>query len=182
MKYRIVYIDTVASTNDHARALAREGIAEGTVIVSDFQTRGRGRFHRQWVSPRGKNILCSLVLRPPVRVNESPLLTYVAARSVKEAIAKMQNVSCHLKKPNDVLINKKKVSGILTESHSKANMIEYMVLGIGINVNAKKKELVRGATSLVEETGQEISRDELLETLLKIFSHHYVSYKKDNKR
>ncbi len=178
MHFRILTLHKIDSTQTYSLALAREGISEGTVVVSDYQTKGRGRYHRKWVSPRGKNLLFSIVLRPRLKVHASPLLTYLAARAVKETLTREAQVQGVIKKPNDVLINGRKVCGILTESHSRSGVTDYVVIGVGINVNSKRSVLVRGATSLLDVTGKETSLEGLLTEFLRIFAKHYYSFLK----
>ncbi|MBU1863980.1 MAG: biotin--[acetyl-CoA-carboxylase] ligase [Candidatus Omnitrophica bacterium] len=173
MKFRILLFATIDSTNDYALSLAKEGIVEGTVVISDYQTKGRGRYKRTWVSPSGKNLLFSIVMRPLCRVNKVPLITHVTARAVKETLETIAGITSTLKKPNDVLIKGRKVCGILTEIHSRAQTIDYCVIGVGINVNSVRKQLVRGATSLFEETGIDYSKEKILTVFLKKFAHHY---------
>ena len=176
MRFRILTFDKIDSTQTYALSLAKEGIAEGTVVISDYQTKGRGRFRRRWQSPRGKNLLFSIILRPSRKIYKTPLITHLAAQTVKETLEAYSNVVCTLKKPNDVLMRGKKVSGILTESHSKAHTIDYLIVGIGININSPPKNLVRGATSLFKETQTIYSRELVFNTFLRKFATNYRSF------
>ena len=167
MHFRIVAFDKIDSTQTCALLLAREGIAEGTVVLSNYQTKGRGRFKRKWQSLRGENLLFSIIFRPSRKTYTAPMITHCSAQAVKETLEACSTVTCTLKKPNDVLINGKKVCGILTESHSRAHTIDYLVVGIGININSPPQHLVRGATSLYNETQTTHCKESILDTFLK---------------
>lgn len=163
---KVLFYRTLSSTQDVAYALAKKGEKEGTVVVSDYQYRGRGKLGRRWFSVRGKNLLCSVILRPSVSPQQVFLLTRSVSSCIKQVIEKRAGLKVHFKHPNDLLINKKKVGGILSEAHIKKNRIEFVILGIGINVNAKREELIPGATSLKVETGRRFSRPDLLREIL----------------
>ncbi len=178
MKYNIIHYTTLDSTNTEALSLAREGAKEGTVISSDFQKKGRGRFRRKWVSRRGENLLFSIILRPKHGAHQISLLTHYAARAIKNGIEDFLDIHCTIKRPNDVLIHGKKVCGILTESLLKARDVEHIVVGIGINVNSTSRTLLRGATSLREEIGEKVEKDALLHCLLKHFKKEYSIFTK----
>jgi len=178
MRCRITRFKKIDSTNNYARDLAEKGIKEGRVIVADYQTKGRGRFRRQWVSARGENLLFSVILRPPHSVNKAPLVTLLAARAMKETIEAVSGLQCTVKRPNDILIHGKKVCGILTESSTRNGNVPYVILGIGLNVNSTRKTLVRGATSLRYETGTRFSRDVILSQFLAHFKKHYNLFNK----
>jgi BirA family biotin operon repressor/biotin-[acetyl-CoA-carboxylase] ligase len=161
----ILYYPSVTSTNDIARQQARLKAAEGTAVIADRQTAGKGRLKREWVTPRG-NIAVSIILYP-ARKNLH-FLTMLAALAVLHAIEKTTGLKCQLKWPNDVLINNKKVCGILLESQASTDSVEYAITGIGINVNKKladHPEIASIATSLAGESGREVSRTTLLQTL-----------------
>jgi len=155
----------VASTNDCVMAAGRDGAREGLAIIADRQTAGRGRLGRPWASPAGVGLYTSILLRPTLPANQAPLLTLVAALSVSEAIESIAGISPRLKWPNDLLIDGKKVAGILTETASMDGRLSYVVVGIGINVRHDAQDLsvdLRAtATSLRLATGREVSRDEL---------------------
>jgi BirA family transcriptional regulator, biotin operon repressor / biotin---[acetyl-CoA-carboxylase] ligase len=161
----ILYYPSVTSTNDIARQQAIEKAPEGTAVIADQQTTGRGRLKRAWVSPQG-NIAVTVVLYP-ARKNLH-FLTMLASLAVRYSIEKTTKLKCQLKWPNDVLINNKKVCGILLESQANADSVDYAVIGIGINVNMKLAdypEITSIATSLTNEAGREISRLDLLRNL-----------------
>lgn len=172
----MTYLKSIDSTNDQARTLAEKGSAEGCVIVADFQTKGRGRFRRRWVSAPGENLLFSILLRPSHGAHKVPYLSLVAARAMVETIEASTGLKAKLKRPNDILIDGKKVCGILTESNTKNGTVAYVVIGIGLNVNSCGKTLFRGATSLKRETGTSYDRDVLLQRFLKRFKEKYYEF------
>ncbi len=173
MNYRILQYDKLDSTNDQAIAFAKDGAADGTVVVADFQTKGRGQFERTWISPRGKGLLFSILLRPKLNANEAPILTQVAAEAVAEMLKDKFNLPATIKKPNDVLVQRKKIAGILTESSTVGNQLEYVVIGIGLNVTSNAKELLETATSIAIETKSKPKKEEILLDLLGVFNQKY---------
>ena len=161
----ILYYPVTTSTNDIARQQAEGKCPEGTAVIAERQTSGRGRLKREWVTPRG-NIAVSVVLYPARK--DLPSLTMLAALAVQYGIQKTTELKCQLKWPNDVLINSKKICGILLESRAAANSVDYAIVGIGINVNMKPAdypEISAVATGLANETGKEVSRAVLLQNL-----------------
>ncbi len=178
MRYRILNYQVVDSTNSVCRDLAEKGAAEGLVVKADYQTSGRGRFERKWISPRGKNLLFSVLLRPKVDSRRVPLLTIVAAESVAELLSGLR-LPVKIKKPNDVLVRRKKIAGILSESASVGKKVNYVVVGIGLNVNADTRGLPPEATSIVRETSAAPVREELFEKFLGIFDTRYKKFIRD---
>jgi BirA family transcriptional regulator, biotin operon repressor / biotin---[acetyl-CoA-carboxylase] ligase len=161
----ILYYPSVTSTNYIARQQALQKAPEGTAVIADQQTAGRGRLKRAWVSPQG-NIAVTIILYPSR--NNLPYLTMLASLAVLHSIEKTTRLKCQLKWPNDVLINSKKVCGILLESQAGSYSLDYAVIGIGINVNMKLAdypEIASIATSLANEMGREVSRLNLLRNL-----------------
>jgi BirA family biotin operon repressor/biotin-[acetyl-CoA-carboxylase] ligase len=157
---------SLPSTNDVAKARAQEGATEGTVIVAEEQTEGKGRIKRRWLSPRG-SIALSIILYPPL--DYLPSLIMVASLAVAHAIERVTGLKAQLKWPNDVLVNGKKVCGILVESDVRGNKVDYAVIGIGININLKLSEFPKIApiaTSLSQELGRDVSRREIVRSLL----------------
>ena len=163
------YYSKTDSTNDKAFALGIAGAPEGTVVIADRQSRGKGRLQRSWHSPPGVNIYTSLILRPRIASSEAARIPIMAGIAVAEVLDKYYPSKIKLKWPNDVLLNKKKVCGILSQAKIAGKEIDFIVLGIGINVNIKHNELpleiCDSATSLIMETGREISRQELIISL-----------------
>jgi len=157
---------SLPSTNDVAKIRARKGAKEGTVIVAEEQTAGRGRIKRRWLSPRG-SIALSMILYP--RLAYLPSLIMVASLAVAGSIEQVTNLKAQLKWPNDVLVNGKKVCGILVESGVRGGKVDYAVIGIGVNVNIRLSEypeITPFATSLSQELGREVSRREMIQSLL----------------
>lgn len=168
--YRLVVLDTVGSTNDEAKRLAREGAEDGTLVWAREQTGGRGRGGRDWSSPKG-NLYLSLVLRPECPAARAAELGFVAAVGLGNALAALVPPLCpvNYKWPNDVLLGESKVAGILIETESAAQAaadapLEWMVLGMGVNVQKYPSETEFPATSLGEEGAGDVTVEKLLET------------------
>ncbi len=171
-----VYVESTGSTNLHARALAREGAAEGAVVVADSQTGGRGRMLRAWVSPPGVNLYCSIVLRPPVPAVRIPEIPLVAAAAIHEALQfRYPGLETVIKWPNDILAGGRKLCGILCEMESEPDFTHFVVVGFGVNVNLDPvpDELRDVATSILLETGCPSSRAVLLAEVLNRFEACY---------
>ena len=166
----------VETTNIEADRLAREGMPEGTLVVADGQTKGRGRLKRSWASPPGTGLYLSIVLRPTCAPDYFPALTLTAGVATASAVQQMGLVP-QLKWPNDVLISGKKVGGILTEGVFDKKRIDFAILGIGINVNTAAEAFPgpfrNQATSLRLSLGKPVSRVELLQNLLIKLEHYY---------
>ncbi|MBN6888447.1 BirA family transcriptional regulator, biotin operon repressor / biotin---[acetyl-CoA-carboxylase] ligase [Cytobacillus horneckiae] len=176
----IHYEEVVETTQKVAHRLANEGAKEGTIVVAEEQSNGRGRMDRKWVSPKYTGIWLSIILRPNLPPHKAPQLTLIAAVSVVQAIEEVTGLSPEIKWPNDVLLNGKKITGILTEMQADADRIASIIMGIGINVNQSKEdyppELQDKATSLAIEKGQKISRAELIQALLLKLENLYKIY------
>lgn len=178
MGCRVVSLDVTDSTNIQAKILAEQGCAHGTVVVADQQVNGKGRRGRTWESPKGTCISMSLVLRPTFEPNKASMLTLVMAYSLANAIRKYESFDAQIKWPNDIVVNGKKVSGILTEMSTEVDYINYVVIGVGINANIQEfpEELKEIATSLKLEHPEFIARDKLTEQVadVKIDGHYVV--------
>lgn len=175
----IFYHGTTSSTNLVAKALASEGSPEGSVVVADSQTVGRGRMGRTWVSPSGVNLYFSLILRPGVPSIRVPQLTLLVAAAIHQALSSIDFVIApSIKWPNDILLNGKKVCGVLCEMQSEPDYTHFVVVGIGINVNQSELpyELQDIATSLFLETGLLFSRPKLLASVLNHFEPLYDAW------
>ncbi len=174
----IHYFDVVGSTNTEAKRLAREGAPEGTLIVADAQTKGRGRLGRSWVSPPGTGLYLSIILRPDCPADWLPKLTLTTGIAVASAI-RQTGLMPQLKWPNDILIADRKVGGILTEAVFDRKRINFAVLGIGVNVNMERNELpisIRNlAISLRLGLGEPLSRIHLIQSLLQQMEQWYES-------
>ncbi|MGQ0793649.1 MAG: biotin--[acetyl-CoA-carboxylase] ligase [Deltaproteobacteria bacterium] len=149
------YFETLASTNTTALDLAKRGEPHGSVIIADAQTHGRGRLQRGWRSPAGVNLYMSVILRPQVAPSDAPMLTLVSSIAVIEAIG-LCGVNSRIKWPNDALINGKKVAGVLTEMELKSGAVDFIVVGIGVNLNMGEAEIQQMATSGISATSVKI--------------------------
>ena len=175
---QILHYDTVGSTMDEARRLAEDGEPEGTVLVAEEQTAGRGRFDRGWISPRGQSLSLSVLLRPTVA--QLPYINMAATMAVARAVADATPLSPAIKWPNDVQINDRKLSGILIETTMDGDRVTHAVVGIGVNVNfdpSQYPEIVSTATSIFGETGQNLGRTSVLQLILARFDELYREVK-----
>jgi BirA family transcriptional regulator, biotin operon repressor / biotin---[acetyl-CoA-carboxylase] ligase len=172
---RIYHFFKTDSTNRVGLDLGRAGEPEGAVILAEEQAAGRGRAGRAWHSERAAGIYVTLLLRPKLAPVQAPLLTMMAGLSAHAAVEKVTGLAVDLKWPNDLLIRGKKVGGILTEMQAEPGLVQFVIVGIGLNVNQEKfpGELANIATSLRVETGKAQSRMELLVRLLREFESDY---------
>lgn len=178
---KILSYNTVDSTNTLAASLAEQGVREGTAVFAEAQKKGKGRLGRKWISPKTKGIYLSLILRPEILPEEASLITLLAAVSCAEAIRKICSLKALIKWPNDILVNNKKVCGILTEVQMNEQGLKFVILGIGVNVKTAKEALPHEASSLEEETEKEkmqFSRLELAQGLLRQLDQDYLLFKK----
>lgn len=183
MKWNIIHLEEIDSTNTEARRHAMQGAGEGLVIVAERQTAGKGRRGRNWESESGENLYFSMMLRPDFPVEKTPMLTLVMALSVTKAIEKFCGMNPAIKWPNDLVLSGKKICGILTEMHMADGRIEDVIVGTGINVNQKvfSDELEDKATSLLLEKGQNqdfIDKQKLLHAVLAEFEILYETFSK----
>jgi len=173
-----VYKKTVDSTNRLAKDLGRRGAPDGTLVLAEQQSAGRGRRGRKWLSQGHANLLFSLGLRPGIPVERAFVLTMVLALSAVDGIREVAGVLPMIKWPNDLYLGGRKLAGILSEFSVKDDRIDYLVLGMGINVNwapGHNPELSYPATSLLQETRRPIDREELLLCILQYFEKSYPS-------
>jgi len=172
----ILHFRELPSTNEIAKELAVKGVREGTIVVAETQTGGRGRFKRDWASPEG-GLWFSIVLRPRVQPKQAPMLTLLASVAVANTITQLYGLGAEIKWPNDVLVNQKKVCGILTEGQTRDGTLNFAILGIGINANfnieAFSPPLRETATALKEELGRDIEREILFCRLLGEVESYY---------
>jgi BirA family biotin operon repressor/biotin-[acetyl-CoA-carboxylase] ligase len=165
------------STNDVIEKLARDGVKEGAVVFAETQTRGRGRLGRRWLSPAGKGLWFSLLLRPDMLPQEATRLTVASATALRRAIAMFEGLEPQIKWPNDILLRGRKTAGILTELSAELDHVKYVVLGIGVDVNLNAsefpEELRKVATSIKAELGRSVSRAELAVSILKELDRDY---------
>ena len=172
----IHYQSSIDSTNTVAKALAGQGAPEGTLVITEEQTAGRGRRGKSWVSPPGANLLFSVLLRPAMEGDRVFVLTMVLALAALKAVKKVTGVKAMIKWPNDLYVGMRKLAGVLTEFSVKGKNVEWAVVGMGINVGWHPETPEGGgapATSLLEETGQRLSRNDLLLEILKGFEVSY---------
>jgi len=171
----VIHYFRIPSTNAAALRLAAEGAPHGAVVLAEEQTAGRGRLGRPWYSEKSSGIYASIILRPPLSPAAAPALTLMAGVAAQKAIAATTGLAADIRWPNDVLVNGKKVCGILTEMQAEVDRLHVVVLGIGINVNHARfpAELSSSATSLRLETHRNISRLQLLAALLREIERHY---------
>ncbi len=179
---RVVYHARVRSTNDIARQLAEAGEPEGTLVIADEQTAGRGRLGRTWVAPAGSSILMSLLLRPalaptPLTLPQVPRITMAVSLGAVDAIRAETGLDTQLKWPNDLLANGKKCAGILAEGQIVGEELEYVIVGIGINVNFAARSIVGiplDATTLADELGKPTLRVPLVRAILRSTDAYYT--------
>jgi len=176
----IYYFEKVDSTNNIARDFIKKEPHDGTIIVSDIQTQGRGRKDRQWISPKG-GLWFSIILYPNIQPEKGMLLTMAISISIVEALKIVAGLDSEIKWPNDLLLNKRKVCGVLTEFDAETDKINYAIVGVGINVNNEIDESLKNtATSLKKEKREIISKVELMRYIITYFDKYY-RWVRDNK-
>ncbi len=171
---KIYAYDLVTSTNDLAHFLAHNNEPEGSVVFAKGQTQGKGRLGKTWVSPHGTGLYFSFILRPDMPVDQASRITLTVALAVATALTDMNVENVHIKWPNDVLIGEKKVCGILTELSLLEDRIDYIVVGVGLNVNMSKADLPKDAISLKEAQGREFDIADLSHIIIKKIDHFYA--------
>lgn len=205
---KIHYFENISSTMDRAVLLALQGECEGTLVVAETQTKGRGRLGRSWISPKHKGIYLSLILRPKILPSESPVITLLVSISIYQAIREVTGLDVKIKWPNDIVAQSeapwveargfternterllkdglsrprmyKKLGGILTELNAETDRVHFMVVGIGLNVNNEKNSLIPGAISLKELKKENVNRVSLIQEILRRIEEDYVSFIKD---
>lgn len=176
----IFHYKETESTNSTAKLLAATNAPEGTLVISEMQTGGRGRRGREWHSPSGQGLYLSIILRPEIPPAEAPKMNLLTAVSVAETIISLTGLDALIKWPNDILVHGKKIGGILTEVDAEMDAVLYMVVGVGINVNNRTfpPGLRRRATSLFLETGRPFSRLTLLKGFLTRFEKDYGDHRR----
>lgn len=172
---KVYYRKETLSTNLDALELAEEGMEHGSLVVAQHQTEGKGRRGRSWDSPAGTSIAMSLLLKPEVESKKASMITLLMALSVADVLQKLTEVDIKIKWPNDILINKKKVCGILTEMNIKEGSDYQVVVGVGINVNQNElpEEIAPIATSLLMEKGQRYGRADIIVAIMDYFEYYY---------
>ena len=177
----VLYFDTIDSTNTKAQELAEKGYPSGTLVVADKQESGKGRRGRSWVSPSGTGIFMTLMIKPDINPNNASMLTLVAALAVAKAITSVTGEEAMIKWPNDIVINGKKVCGILTEMNAQFDYINHIVVGIGINVHNESfpEEISQMASSLmIEAGGKRFHRAQIIAETMSYFEQYYDTFLK----
>ena len=177
MENNVVHYEEIDSTNTETRRLSLKGVEQGLVVMAEKQIAGKGRRGRTWESPAGENLYFSILLRPELSPQKAPMLTLIMAYSVAKVLLD-EGLPVQIKWPNDLVLSKKKVCGILTEMHLQGSRVEDVVIGVGINVNTTKfpKEIQDKATSIYMETGNKLTRDLLLQKVLAEFQEQYEEF------
>jgi BirA family biotin operon repressor/biotin-[acetyl-CoA-carboxylase] ligase len=177
------YLPVIASTNATARLLGRQGRAEGSIVLADAQTAGRGQAGKVWISPPERNVYVSILLRPAIAPAQAPLISLMAAVALVDTL-RQEGAAGGIKWPNDVLLQQRKVAGILTEMEISRDAVHFVVVGIGINVNMTQTELERdlgpialSATSMAVALGREICREGLLAALMESLERWYDRFR-----
>jgi BirA family biotin operon repressor/biotin-[acetyl-CoA-carboxylase] ligase len=181
-RQEIFHFPETDSTNLRAKVLADQGAPEGTIVVAESQTGGRGRKGRSWFSPALTGNYVSLILRPAILPNEAPRLTLLTAVAVAETLKAMTLLPIRIKWPNDITTGGKKLAGILTQISTEMDAVDYMIVGLGVNVNTTPgdfpDDLGESATSILIETGAPCSRIDLLRLFLETFENWYCLFRK----
>ncbi|WP_423798939.1 biotin--[acetyl-CoA-carboxylase] ligase [Neobacillus sp. SAB-20_R2A] len=176
----IHYEETVESTQKIAHRLSSENVPEGTVVIAEEQISGRGRMNRPWHSPKYTGIWMSLILRPNIPLTKAPQLTLLTAVAIVQAIEEVTSLNPEIKWPNDILLNGKKITGILTEMQAEADQIHSIIIGMGLNVNQTKDdfppELQNIASSLLIEKGDALSRASIIRSIFTHFEKLYLLF------
>jgi BirA family biotin operon repressor/biotin-[acetyl-CoA-carboxylase] ligase len=176
----IHYFPEIDSTNLRAHEEAGRGAAEGTAVLADFQSHGRGRLARGWHSPAGLNLYASVILRPPIPPASAPQITLIAGVAVARALASVSGLEPGIKWPNDIYLNGRKVAGILSEMDTRGEIIRFVILGVGVNVNSRREdfppELSEIATSLRAEAGREIPRESVASKIFEELEEEYLLF------
>ncbi|WP_082234013.1 biotin--[acetyl-CoA-carboxylase] ligase [Halobacillus massiliensis] len=180
MAGQLHHFEEVSSTQEIAHQLAKQGKPHGTVVIADQQLSGKGRMERPWDSPKGKGIWMSMLLRPKLPPIQAPQLTLLTATVLAEVIEQKTGLKPQIKWPNDILIQHKKMAGILTEMQAEQDQIQYVVIGTGLNINQKAEDIAQEihykATSLLMETQEEWGIQDFIQSLLVQFEETYDRY------
>lgn len=180
---RIIHsFQSVQSTNISARQMAESEAIEGTIVVAEEQTRGRGRLGRKWFSSDGKGIYLSIIIKPKIKPSMAPGLSIMTALALADTISEYGAPAVNIKWPNDCLINGRKTAGILTELSAETGKVHYVVVGVGININHRRgdfpEDIRKTATSIGAELNRKLSRVELLQRFLYQFEKDYLIFQK----
>jgi BirA family biotin operon repressor/biotin-[acetyl-CoA-carboxylase] ligase len=181
MGRRIAYLESVGSTNDEIKREAAAGAEEGLVIIAEEQYSGRGRKGRSWATSKGESIAASILLRPELSPEHAFSITPVLALSIVQGLEKEAGIKAGIKWPNDIVLDNKKLCGILTEMNAEMDRINFIVVGMGININQPSfpRDISDIATSLRVHSGEAFSRKKIIAGILNCFEENYEIYKKD---
>ena len=183
-KKNIIYLNETDSTNKRAKELAAQGAPEGVLVIAEKQTSGRGRRGRSWFSPPGDGIYFSLILRPVISPSETPKITLMTAVVLAETLISLMKLKLRIKWPNDILVNGKKLAGILTEISTEMDAVNYIIVGLGLNVNTLfekiPQDIKENATSILIETGKPFPRIKLIQHYLKLYEKYYDMFKNND--
>lgn len=186
LNWQVTCVTETGSTNEDLRVLAEQNAAEGTVLVADRQSAGRGRLGRRWESPAATNLYCSILLRPQIPPQQASQLTFLSAVATAEALIDTYDLPVRVKWPNDLLINGRKVAGLLNEMSAESEQVRFVILGIGVNLNMRAEQFPEDlrypATSVLLEQGGSVSRLEFVRALLEQFDRLYHRYREDGFR
>lgn len=173
-----IYLETVGSTNDYLKKVSVEYADENIMVISDEQVKGKGRLGRHWASKAGEGLYMSYLLRTHLRPEKMAIMTQIVAASIVKTFEALSDVSVGIKWPNDIIVNHKKICGILTELDAELNRVHYIILGIGVNLHQKEfpEELEKKATSYYLETGKRLSRKAFIEEFLTVFTRYYTLF------
>jgi BirA family transcriptional regulator, biotin operon repressor / biotin---[acetyl-CoA-carboxylase] ligase len=180
ISFRVEHLRETTSTSTLVLERARKGEPEGLVIMAEHQTAGRGQPGRKWESPERKNLLTSILLRPPIAPAKAPMLTQIGCQAVAQTLKSHYGILATCKRPNDVMSDGKKICGILTEAITMGSHLEAVVIGIGLNVNADLNELPAGATSMRILKTQNYEVHNVLENLLGTLKEKLTIFYREN--
>lgn len=183
-KINFIFLDTLDSTNTYCKKMSENEFTKDTVVIADTQSQGKGTKGRSWISPKGKGLWFSILLKPSIKLNDINFLTILTSTALYNTFLDF-GINTKIKWPNDIYLNSKKLCGILTESKISKNKVEYVIIGVGINVNLElsdfSDELKNKATSLLISTGKCFDREEILNKLLENFYEEYNELINGNK-
>ena len=179
----LLFYNSVGSTNELLFKEAEQGLEEGAVLIADTQTGGRGRLGRSWYSPPGANLYLSLLLRPDVSPQNSAVFTFIASLALVKTLEQLK-IDPTIKWPNDILINNKKAAGVLTEMKSENSILDFIIIGIGLNINLSKDsinnnlpDIADTVTSLSIEKGRKLDREKTAQILINWLDEYYMKFK-----
>lgn len=167
---KIEYFKKIDSTNTYAEKIANNPGESGTLIITDIQTNGIGTKGRRWYTGEANNIAMSIILKPQCKIDKLKGITVKIAKCIKKAVQNLYNIELEIKEPNDLILNNKKICGILTKISTIGEKINYLIIGIGLNVNEEdfNEETIKIATSLKKEFNKDFSREDIIIKIIEI--------------